>query len=1163
MKPTDSYTTKITKAGHRKAQGSVSSSVPSPQDPFNSDSRLGFSKTQQVGIRPFEVTGQSAGRTTSFTPRKTITVTKASAGNNIKLTDRASVDSAISLHPAPLQQSKGQFGSQHSFQLANQRPSYISKSSSKDFGNVNPNMRQTLHHENAIRQLDEKFKIDEDLESFFVSYHEKPMHESIENFLASKIVSGNVIFWYEIASIQKLYSPKLDTAVAHNDAIVGFAFSNRGVLKIPLASEHFAYNEAIDGNIVNPKSALLLFPLQDSNDNVIGVVEIQKKFSDPRITEHDENFINEFMRKFKVFSHWLLEVPAPLKTIIDIMGLYEIGPFLLLFQKKMHSIFHCRHAEIWRFDINSSTTTRYVFDAEEIRSGDEGIVGNVAKKMQMFNCFSNKMLSSYFEPTDGKDDAALLAYPIFDKPLNSIFIIVLRGQPKKMFTTRDENILSQIAPFILMSFKNSIKFSDSIAKNEQIKAMSQLTQMLPSFGERLKPEDIIDKSMNLLEDITLADRTTLYNVDYENQQIKSIYAKDLKDPIINPITRGLSGHVVKTAKVHNAVDAYEDVQFDSAIDLITGYKTKSILTVPVIDAVGSVVSVIQLLNKRDFNPFNQLDIDATKLCGTICTCMINNANINHYLNQMKKKSSKFFSVIPDVINYGTDFKEMLKHVLPTIRDIVKAEKIVLYLVDHAAEQLVPFFWDGNSYQPNMLTMKAGSAASCAKSGKSFYINDVSKDGRIDLTIDNNFTKIAMTPLLALSEKNNIPKEPNTSNTSAPNENEDSHYCIAILQAIDKTKGDFDNSDLIYIQCIGTILSLFLNNIKLQSIIKSGKVMIKLDQLISPLERQKTETPKQLSLPENILVNIENLHFYAYEVSEELNNDYQILFYIFNKYNLLESAKIDNETMFSALYYAKSTYKETNYIHNWIHVIDMAQFLMYEIEKADLSSIFTVQELLSLFISVIFSYSDDDGTNNSFQVAARTPMGTLFNTKQQHPLTMAHCVSAIKILSKPKCNILRKYDLYDIRNIWKLIFKIMQAIIPENDEKDKLLIHCQQILKTSTVDYANKEKDKEALMMVLVRCADLAPYARPFGVHMKWQPVIMNSMFHLGDMEIKNGLDFSNRHNSRDHHIKALAMIENIQKFALPAFETLSLMKKEYVFLYETVKDNFQKWKDRR
>jgi adenylate cyclase len=62
---------------------------------------------------------------------------------------------------------------------------------------------------------------------------------------------------------------------------------------------------------------------------------------------------------------------------------------------------------------------------------------------------------------------------------------------------------------------------------------------------------------------------------------------------------GIAGHVVSTGHLLNVADAYDDPRFHRGVDERTGYRTRSVLCVPVCSRKNGVIGVIQLLNKRD------------------------------------------------------------------------------------------------------------------------------------------------------------------------------------------------------------------------------------------------------------------------------------------------------------------------------------------------------------------------------------------------------------------------------------------------------------------------------------------------------------------------------------------------------------------------------------
>lgn len=98
-----------------------------------------------------------------------------------------------------------------------------------------------------------------------------------------------------------------------------------------------------------------------------------------------------------------------------------------------------------------------------------------------------------------------------------------------------------------------------------------------------------------------ADRCTIYELDHEQREIFSRVALGLGpgQQIRLPVSRGTIGFVARTGRPLRLRDAYNDPRFDPATDQRTGYRTKSILCVPVTDSAGGVLGAIQVINKLD------------------------------------------------------------------------------------------------------------------------------------------------------------------------------------------------------------------------------------------------------------------------------------------------------------------------------------------------------------------------------------------------------------------------------------------------------------------------------------------------------------------------------------------------------------------------------------
>src|SRR5471032_1299632 len=107
-----------------------------------------------------------------------------------------------------------------------------------------------------------------------------------------------------------------------------------------------------------------------------------------------------------------------------------------------------------------------------------------------------------------------------------------------------------------------------------------------------------------------ADRCSIFLVDRERGELWSKVAQGVGSSEIRfPIGKGIAGAVAATGEVINISDAYADARFNPAIDKQTGYRTRSILCVPMRSLEGEVVGVLQALNRLDGLPFNEEDIE--------------------------------------------------------------------------------------------------------------------------------------------------------------------------------------------------------------------------------------------------------------------------------------------------------------------------------------------------------------------------------------------------------------------------------------------------------------------------------------------------------------------------------------------------------------------------
>ncbi len=110
-----------------------------------------------------------------------------------------------------------------------------------------------------------------------------------------------------------------------------------------------------------------------------------------------------------------------------------------------------------------------------------------------------------------------------------------------------------------------------------------------------------------------ADRSSLFTVENESASLWLRITEHLPDEEIHiPIGSGIAGAVAANGESIRLDDAYSDSRFNPSVDKELGYRTRSILCLPVKNRAGSVFAVAQLLNRKDGRPFDDEDEEKYK-----------------------------------------------------------------------------------------------------------------------------------------------------------------------------------------------------------------------------------------------------------------------------------------------------------------------------------------------------------------------------------------------------------------------------------------------------------------------------------------------------------------------------------------------------------------------
>jgi HD-GYP domain-containing protein (c-di-GMP phosphodiesterase class II) len=173
---------------------------------------------------------------------------------------------------------------------------------------------------------------------------------------------------------------------------------------------------------------------------------------------------------------------------------------------------------------------------------------------------------------------------------------------------------------------------------EALRRRNAKLQALLDIGKALSAERNVDKLLaQILEAAKLvveADRCTLFILDDEKQELWSKIAHGTTGELRLPLDRGVAGLCARTASVVNIANPYDDLRFNGDVDRVTGYRTRNILAVPMIDVEGRCTGVLQALNRGSGDAFTREDEEFLLALGASAAAAVENALLHRDIERL-------------------------------------------------------------------------------------------------------------------------------------------------------------------------------------------------------------------------------------------------------------------------------------------------------------------------------------------------------------------------------------------------------------------------------------------------------------------------------------------------------------------------------------------------
>jgi signal transduction histidine kinase/putative methionine-R-sulfoxide reductase with GAF domain len=189
------------------------------------------------------------------------------------------------------------------------------------------------------------------------------------------------------------------------------------------------------------------------------------------------------------------------------------------------------------------------------------------------------------------------------------------------------------------SARDPVRSLEAALRREQ-KKVALVQEVSRALSETGDLDALLELIMTKVTELMEADRSTLFVVSEDGKQLWSKVSQGSERVEIRlDVGEGIAGWVAKTHEVVNIPDAYADQRFQPAVDLKSGYRTRSILSVPMLGALGGLVGVLQVLNK-EAGPFTHADEELLLALASQAAIAIENARLYHSVVKQNQELSR-------------------------------------------------------------------------------------------------------------------------------------------------------------------------------------------------------------------------------------------------------------------------------------------------------------------------------------------------------------------------------------------------------------------------------------------------------------------------------------------------------------------------------------------
>jgi adenylate cyclase len=265
-------------------------------------------------------------------------------------------------------------------------------------------------------------------------------------------------------------------------------------------------------------------------------------------------------------------------------------------------------------------------------SGIAGFVFTSGEPLIIHDAYSDSRFNRSVDEQTGFVTRNILCVPIKTVRGEVIGVAQTLNKHKGKFTRQDLHLLEAMTSQGTLALQSAQFIERMKARHKQ---EMEFIDVVSEVTADIKLSSLLQRVMGEATRMLNAERSTLFLNDEKTNQLWSEVGQGLESMQIRlPNHLGIAGAVFTSGKSINIPYAYADLRFNPAFDKKTGFFTRSILCVPIVNKHGKTIGVTQVLNRRG-GPFTSDDESRLRAFTAQISIALENAKLFADVQAMK------------------------------------------------------------------------------------------------------------------------------------------------------------------------------------------------------------------------------------------------------------------------------------------------------------------------------------------------------------------------------------------------------------------------------------------------------------------------------------------------------------------------------------------------